>query len=418
MKRSFVTALIEKTREIIGKCYENPKLRSKETAFTRDRELIPERLLQMILHKIYKPLQLEVDECFKVWHRSTSITKQAFSKARMNVNPEMVREFADMTSETLSKDDEMPTYKGMRIIAIDGSDVALENSNELKREFGCSGARKDAATALISLAFCPANHVIYDCRIDKYEKDERDLAKAHVERLTELGFRGSLLLFDRWYPSAEFIAHLKDSGYEFVMRVRGKWNLEVDAVETQKWVVIYHEGRDYRVRVLKLVLPTGEIETLLTSLSQKQLPITDAGEIYFKRWAIEVEYDLLKSKLQLENFSGKTKVSVLQDFYATIYLGNITAACAAVADADIAEADAGKELKYERRANRNRTVAKLRGVFLSVLAERNKCRRDELLDELIATIVRFPLSITPDKLSPDHKSPRKKRFHMNRKAVV
>jgi hypothetical protein len=48
-----------------------------------------------------------------------------------------------------------PKYGGMMLIAIDGTDIALENSPELVREFGCSGPDKNAATALASVAFSP-----------------------------------------------------------------------------------------------------------------------------------------------------------------------------------------------------------------------------------------------------------------------
>ena len=44
---------------------------------------------------------------------------------------------------------------------------------------------------------------------------------------------------------------------------------------------------------------------------------------------IKTAYDTLKSKFQLENFSGKTEVSVLQNFYATVYLAGLAAICAA-----------------------------------------------------------------------------------------
>jgi IS4 transposase len=100
---------------------------------------------------------------------------------------------------------------------------------------------------------------------------------------------------------------------------------------------------------LKVKLPTGETETLVTSLNQKQLPIRKAAGLYFKRWAVETSYDLLKSKLQLENFSGKTAVSVKQDFYATMYLANLASFIAADADEMIAQADADKDLKYPRK---------------------------------------------------------------------
>ncbi|MDR1873929.1 MAG: hypothetical protein LBQ90_02790 [Synergistaceae bacterium] len=41
---------------------------------------------------------------------------------------------------------------------------------------------------------------------------------------------------------AVFIAFLQDRGFHFVMRVREKWNLEADSVETQRWIKIVHIG--------------------------------------------------------------------------------------------------------------------------------------------------------------------------------
>ncbi len=61
-----------------------------------------------------------------------------------------------------------------------------------------------------------------------YATDERDLAKLHMARLKELGLGGSLLLLDRWYPSKRFIAYTFDAVFSFVMRVRKKWNLDVE----------------------------------------------------------------------------------------------------------------------------------------------------------------------------------------------
>ncbi len=119
----------------------------------------------------------------------------------------------------------------MRLIAIDGTDIALENSKELKEVFGCSGPKKAAATALGSLAYGPLDHAVYDCQIAPYATDERDLAKLHMARLKELGLGGSLPRLDRWYPSKQFLADTLDAGFSFVMRVRKKWNLDVDAVD-------------------------------------------------------------------------------------------------------------------------------------------------------------------------------------------
>lgn len=122
-----------------------------------------------------------------------------------------MREIAELTTTIAVRDETLDQYKGRRLIVIDGSDVALENTIPLKSAFGCSGPKKDAATALCSLAFGPMDPVIYDFQIGRYDLDECDLARLHVERLTALGLKGSLLLFDRWYPLAERIGYLHES---------------------------------------------------------------------------------------------------------------------------------------------------------------------------------------------------------------
>ena len=415
MKRK-TAVVVELSRELLGACKNDPDLRLKKSAFTRERKLGAERMLHMLLHRLVGPLQLELD-AYCEYIETEPVSKQAFSKARANLNPAFVRKFADGIAEIHSRDSNAPSWNGMRLIAIDGTDIALENSVELKRVFGCSGPRRDAATALGSLAYGPLDHAIYDCRIAPYATDERDLAKLHMERLQELGLRGSLLLFDRWYPSASFLAYTLDAGFSFVMRVREKWNLQVDAVKTEGWITLTHENKNFSVRVLKVVLSTGEIETLLTNLNQEQLPFDQAGQLYFKRWGIETAYDILKSKFQLENFSGKTEVSVLQDFYATIYLAGFAAICAAEADETIAGNDKNKDLKYPRKSNQNRTIAKLRDRFWRILLQDDPDIRDLMLVRLCADIAAYPVSVRPGR-SPTRKPPRKKRVYMAKKSIL
>ncbi len=305
----------------------------------------------------------------------------------------------------------------MRLIAIDGTDIALENTQELKEAFGCSGSKKDAATALGSLAYGPLDHAVYDCQIAPYATDERDLAKLHMARLKELGLCGSLLLLDRWYPSKSFLAYTLDAGFSFVMRVRRKWNLDVDAVDEDGWVSLCYNGRTLRIRVIKVALSIGEIETLLTNLTEEFLPAAEAGELYFKRWGIETAYDTLKSKMQMENFSSKTEVGVKQDFYATVYLMGFAEICAAEATRSIEIADQGKNLKHKRKANMNRTIHALRNDFWRILLENDPQIRHDLFDRLCRDIARFPEPVRPGR-SPKRSTPRNKRFPVTKKSVL
>ena len=43
-------------------------------------------------------------------------------------------------------------------------------------------------------------------------------------------------------------------------------------------------------------------------------------ELYFLRWGVEGFYNLLKGRLNLENFTGKSLESVHQDFWSTIFI--------------------------------------------------------------------------------------------------
>jgi hypothetical protein len=60
--------------------------------------------------------------------------------------------------------------------------------------------------------------------------------------------------------------------------------------------------------------------------------------------------------LELENFSGKTEHTVLQDFYATIFIANVALACAALADEEIAKADKAAPLTMSQNASSNASV--------------------------------------------------------------
>ena len=74
--------------------------------------------------------------------------------------------------------------------------------------------------------------------------------------------------------------------------------------------------------MIKVVLSSGETETLVTNLSSKTFQTEEAGTLYFKRWGIEIKFDSLKNRLALENMSGRRPVTVYQDFWATMYIGS------------------------------------------------------------------------------------------------
>lgn len=82
-------------------------------------------------------------------------------------------------------------------------------------------------------------------------------------------------------------------------------------------------------RLNKVVLEIGEKEILCTSLlDDKEYKHEEFQGLYYLRWNIEEAYKLLKSRIEVERFSGKTALAIRQDFYAKIFLMSLTAAYA------------------------------------------------------------------------------------------
>jgi hypothetical protein len=90
---------------------------------------------------------------------------------------------------------------------------------------------------------------------------------------------------------------------------------------------------------------------------------------------IEVKYNEIKNRLEIENFTGETPIAIKQDFYATIYLSNMVALAKMDANAIINEKNKSKNLKYEYKVNTNILVGKLKNSLVSMLLEKNSRKR-------------------------------------------
>jgi hypothetical protein len=70
-----------------------------------------------------------------------------------------------------------------------------------------------------------------------------------------------------------------------------------------------------RVRLIKVVLPTGELEVVGTDLLDAQAyPAAEFGVVYGWRWNHETYHDRLKHIVEVERFSGSSVQAIKQDF--------------------------------------------------------------------------------------------------------
>jgi hypothetical protein len=382
-------------------------------SFVRKRSLTMERLVLCLLRNSPYGLQERIDRFFEeIGAKEDVVSKQAFSKARTKLDPDIVRESFKLTAQTLCSCEDLELYKGkFRLCAVDGSDITLDNAKELKDAFGCSGNHSSAA-ALASLCYDPLNDIILDGGLYKYGTSERDALREHFAAVDALPLpKGAknLYIVDRGYPSKQLFAEMIDEGRSFLMRVRSKFSLDFDAVSKTKKVTFEYNGTPYRVHVFRVTLDSGESELLVTNLPDRYINRKEAAELYFKRWGIEIKFNALKNKLELENFSGRRVVTVYQDFWAKLDMANTAAALGFATDSKIMENTVDSENKHAQTTNVNRLISKFSEKYLLLMNEPDESKRLAMFDSLTNEIARRPVEVKPGRHS-ERKPSRKAKF--------
>jgi hypothetical protein len=262
------------------------------------------------------------------------------------------------------------------------------------------------------------NDIVYDAVIKPLSTDERTLAIMHIKNACDsISGKKILIIFDRGYPSFELIKILEDMGIKYLMRVKTKFNNDIDAQkESQGYVRFGKDGEFLDVRVIKFTLDSGELEMLITNIDDSRLGVNAFKKLYFMRWPVETKYDLVKNKLQLENFTSRTVDGVEQDFYAVMSLTNLAAAAAHDAQPKADVARFGKGNKYEYCININELIGILKDHFVSVLLIDSDEERMKRIEDILNEIASNVRPNRPNRSVERKSNPRKSKFHHNQKS--
>ena len=203
---------------------------------------------------------------------------------------------------------------------------------------------------------------------------------------------------------------LSDQKIKFLMRVQKSFSQLIDeSTQEDYYMDLSYQKKTYKVRIIKLKLPSNEIEVLVTNVGRNQFKKSEFMELYFKRWPIETKYNTIKNKLKLENFSGRTLISVQQDFYATMFLSNLVAISKVIADESIREMNREKDLKYNYQVNESMLIGHLKNRLVKCLLEKNDSKREQLLNEIIEDAIHSRVPIRPGRSFKRKNIDKKKR---------
>ena len=257
------------------------------------------------------------------------------------------------------------TFYGYHLLAVDGSDI---NIPPLKGDTSTCVKSNTKGVCYHQLHL----NAVYDILEERYTDiliqpratfDER---RAFLDFLSRNPFSGkSIYTADRGYFSNNVLALLYSSAYSFVLRMRNpnstnsflsrfdlpdcdEFDIMLDFSFTRSHRNIYSKNpakyvcirkdRPFdlidendkdslypiRVRLVKVMLPSGLPEYLITNLPKESFDANKIKEIYRLRWGIETSFCYLKYNVGLVYFHSIRRDFIIQEIYARVILYNLT----------------------------------------------------------------------------------------------
>lgn len=342
------------------------------------------------------------------------ITKQAFSKQRQNINPMIYKDMNYAFVEMACKSSEYTSYfKGRRVILVDGSKSELPNVKQTREEFEVpKNTRKYRQPARTMFSTCVdlETHFVLDSILAKAGSSERDLLKQHIESLEKyIDLSNTILIIDRGYFSLDMLLYLENKGIDYIFRLKSntyideRYHMDSDdeyldiklnsnRIQNIKDKKIKKQAKEMKIlhrRFVNHKLRTSKKkitdETLLTNLPSDVASYDDLKYLYNDRWEIELNYEKIKNKLHIENYSGRTELTICQDFYSQMYVFNIFLALKNEIEEQLEEENKKlrKEKNKEKRANSNILMGRLKKRIIELILASKK-QREIILDKMIS----------------------------------
>jgi Transposase DDE domain len=378
--------------------------------------------LVMLLLNFKSSIQREMDSFFKELSNESfnirTVTKGAFSKARAKLNPWAFKRLGEIAVNVFYSKAPYYTWHGKRLLGIGGTRLQLPNHHSVTEEFGQyqAGLKADSpcSSAAGSVFYDCLNLVAIDSQLASYQTGERELLPQHLDYVKE----GDLLLLDRVYPCFWLLFLLVAKKIDFCVRLKADWWLkanaflkspQADGIVTFKlpkmdWDKLkdYPETRnqELRCRLVKVELPTGGTEILCTSLIDQETYLANEFKaLYHHRWSEEGGFKLLKSRIELERFTGKTALAVRQDFHAKILLLTLTAVYAHPIEERVRqEFKADEQRKHPQKINRTNAISNMQKISVPLFLKNMATQALTFFDKIVYK--------TRELLWPNRKNPR------------
>lgn len=365
-------------------------------AFTRIRKWTFMDYVIFILVNKGRSSVIEIEEYVKErWSdESKIISKQALSKQRLKIKPKIFKDMnIDFIHDVFNSPEFKHYFKDYTILLVDGSDFQLPNIKITKEEFNVAPdtiVYTQSPSVKASMLIDAKYNLVVDAILGDYKSNERELVKQHILNIEDkINLEKTLIIFDRGYISLELMLFLENRGIKYIFRSNERYyqneiltmnsrdetvQLEINSNRTQniKDKNIKKQALNmkyYQTRIIKPLLDNGVTEILFTNIPKSEADIHKLKELYKLRWEIELNYEKIKNKLRIENFSGKRRTIIEQDFYSQIYVFNLEMAIQNKAQKELEEENNCLREKFdkEKRPNTNLGIGRLKNNLIKLL---------------------------------------------------
>ena len=414
--------------------------RMREQDFTRQRQLTFPVMMLFILQKTVKSLQRHLHEFLDELAGGgvfDPVSAGAFTHARAKLKHSAFIELNEGTVVPWIYSSEQAQsvnrWRGHRLLGVDSSLLRLPNSAELREQFhlvevnnqsGKTGTSYPEARMLV--IYDLLNGVGIDGRLERGERGEVGLA---IEQLRKAS-KGDVMINDRGFTGYCYLAWHRHLGLHFIARCsrgsfaaaqelfrknRGAESLLVKLLAPLEERAALRElglALELVVRFVSVRLPNGELEVLATSLlNEQQYPTEEFLEVYHYRWEHETFYNVLKARLDLENFSGQTAEAVRQDFYATLLLCNLETVLVGGTNAELQKESS--EHKNRKQVNEAVAFHAIKEELIELLYSNTPV--EQVVEKLQRLFRGCPVSVRPERKWPRGKASLHRGYHFQRR---
>jgi hypothetical protein len=266
------------------------------------------------------------------------VSKVAISLLRSRIGAQPLADLVQRCCVPMAEEAIHPSafYRGMRLVAFDGSTFELADDPQIEQAFGRPGGRQGPAgypqARCVVLAEC-ATHAILGANLGEYRSGEWELCRP---LLASLG-PGMLCMADRGFNGFEHWEQASATGAHLLWRCAVSRNLPVEqtlpdgsylsTIRPTGVSVVQARARAITVRVIDYTLPKlpqaqPHYRLITTLLDAQAAPVMELAELYHRRWEMEAIYDELKTHLLQSRrvLRSRTPELVRQEFFGWVLM--------------------------------------------------------------------------------------------------